>query len=1387
MKDVVRTEPWAILSLPGGSTASSSLLKGDDFWWTTLYRAVRNPKKTGGIRWAVIVATLASVLGSLILNPLAAGLFDVRTISNRERVLFSSVAWPSSPERRAFIDDIIYFKAIAGAVFNVSTSAWIREDYAVAPFWPANWSTMPNEAHFSSVTLPQVWTGLTDVFKVDFECKEFFPVTQVFQNTTTPGYTSATVTTFKSDDGCTYPYMRLGSTSSGYGVWNQFNGSSNCGNRDYIILFSPNATLFGIQSPLWNGSFLGYICNSKYLTTRALVNVSTSNSETVVTTDAMAFDRSQQKLASDLLDISSFESSFMNNVGTNNLKYANQAESYTLEAQFNGTILALGAQFELNVSAMMAEPALLKRAQTIKQRFFGEALMVTISDLQQNGSTRTSPSLVISQIPRLVVSLEFGVATCITLLALIVAAIAILILTRRNRRPLQLQKDPSSATGAALIMQGSAATASFANLDRASIRQIEAIINNHQFCVKDGTLVPMDDNPPTSKPPDTQADNDDWRPLVLRAWTGIILGIFLAGITAGLIAMYVLSKGPGVYQRLFTFQNKIKIGSYRLGALAPYKVVPTLIAVTVRLWWTAIDGSFRRLTPFLAMAQKLRRPSDGATLSYATTPILWITTVAISKMHWLLALVTLGAFFTEALQVAMSAVWSRDLGFVTQDIMLQPQYELRTVPHIFHGYTEFSNVGFDQSWPGISAYLYGGNGYHTSWIFDALAQSAYNSSPPTWSKDGWSFPPLDLRNFLQNDGSNHSVDSNPALKDDHSELKVAFNSQAVSGRIECSPISDSGKWVNTWNLTDPVVWDLGSNPKDINTGYELSDLIRINLFKSQSKEPGPTSISIGQWLPYGFNHSARTTYNCQAPRNFTVLWINASTPRLYWDNSGGIPNPGYVWERVPRIIFADRPQVTAVNCLPIFETATARITVAVSDGRVEDCEILNTPQNASVAWNSAFETHWANETEYRHWDVPNFNNTVSWGYLFQLALLEASNVEVPTTSNLKTYINYTSSFSFQEEDLYSDFYSYASLALVKYNRTALIDHNMLSNISQKVFSTFFQSFASLVNAYDGYWAYQRIGTRLPSDLDFAPLVTTTLTATTTYTLDNYITLTPMVSTTFETRYNGTVVTSSGIRPYTMLSYVGTTTTTETLTFVQTTYPSSPASASKDFAVSTSPLSAIASGSSAIPGLDATTRTTSSADPGVTRALQMIPAKLSVRKEILIISPLAVFLSVGILVYLLMSTVIVYLQRGRFKLLPRDIDTPASVLGFVYASAKLQKWAKQPEDMDTLNTANGDHKIEDAKVDDAKRPKRSSKGTETLIGMGSFTDKNGNRHWGCELDVVVKASVTSHAGGADQTSMKHPGGRPDEPVKGRMEVANWEESRRPPYAALSDRN
>ena len=110
--------------------------------------------------------------------------------------------------------------------------------------------------------------------------------------------------------------------------------------------------------------------------------------------------------------------------------------------------------------------------------------------------------------------------------------------------------------------------------------------------------------------------------------------------------------------------------------------------------------------------------------------------------------------------------------------------------------------------------------------------------------------------------------------------------------------------------------------------------------------------------------------------------------------------------------------------------------------------------------------------------------------MFQLALLQACNVQgsVVQGDYFGEGVPGVTPFSFIEPDLYSDPYSYAALAQVGYDRAALLNATTLTSVTQLVFSTFFQWFASSKSGYEGdYWAYQPFDESLPPDLDFGPV------------------------------------------------------------------------------------------------------------------------------------------------------------------------------------------------------------------------------------------------------------------------------------------------------------
>lgn len=153
--DVVRTEPWSLLSLPSGSKGKDSLLKGDRIWWRHLSDAMRSSKRPGGKRWAVLISIIANLTASIVINPLSAGLFDMVMIVSTTDQQFSTVSLSAAGLQVPRIGDATYLRAATNLIFNVSTSAWNSDEYSVVPFWPSGMHNAPFDARLAST--PQTW------------------------------------------------------------------------------------------------------------------------------------------------------------------------------------------------------------------------------------------------------------------------------------------------------------------------------------------------------------------------------------------------------------------------------------------------------------------------------------------------------------------------------------------------------------------------------------------------------------------------------------------------------------------------------------------------------------------------------------------------------------------------------------------------------------------------------------------------------------------------------------------------------------------------------------------------------------------------------------------------------------------------------------------------------------------------------------------------------------------------------------------------------------------------------------------------------------------------------------------------------------------------------
>jgi hypothetical protein len=133
------------------------------------------------------------------------------------------------------------------------------------------------------------------------------------------------------------------------------------------------------------------------------------------------------------------------------------------------------------------------------------------------------------------------------------------------------------------------------------------------------------------------------------------------------------------------------------------------------------------------------------------------------------------------------------------------------------------------------------------------------------------------------------------------------------------------------------------------------------------------------------------------------------------------------------------------------------------------------------------------------------------------------------------------------------------------------------------------------------------------------------------------------------------------------------------------------------------------------------------------ALGTIPATLSIRTNLLVVSPLAVWFSFAILLFLALSTFFVFIEQLKFvKLLPRDVDSPASLFGFVYASKKLQAWTNEKADLRQWDEGAGTRlKWSTVKRLIGKDKKRAVQEEDdgVMASMGSF---DGDVHWGVEI-------------------------------------------------------
>ncbi|KAF2258991.1 hypothetical protein CC78DRAFT_503810 [Lojkania enalia] len=1157
-EDVKRTEPFAHMARSNGSSVLSTILHGPKSWWICLYEGFGR-KKTGTPRsWVLVCSTLTYVLGFLVISPLSSSFLTSEDVSVKRTIPFNLLKPASGSEIPLKAGPDTYFRTIGNYLQNVTTSAWIDDRYYVEPFWPATLDRPLMEPNLFSVT--GTWTMETSVYTAEYDCE---PLT--LKEKANPKYnrtiwfagTEDEVTdiepldpywfSMQSPSGCNF---RAQMNSSGptddngdlarYGgliwsnlstlvtappEWAMYNISAECHEKELLLVMTPLVDMFISSMDSFNnfanvnesqrGNMMyenftarGELCTSKYYMAKIPVTMIMSGTESVLKVDPKEFRDRRVLVPKDVVDTDAVQRMTMDDGWKQYMVFGDTR--LRKETVFPGTGSVLGASYDYDVERMVNSSSLANDARRFKQRFVGELLQ---NSLLQTGAANfqrsTGHTAVVER--RVVVIMEVGILIAALFFVSFLLLVITLSLSRLRYRPLHLFVDPSTPLGvASLVASERSALGSLRPLDQSSKKQIKAALYGKEYSTLAGILHEVGSGNPQPRPyASKKSRKRDWRPtsLRLRALAALFLSIIC--LILGLAILKYYADRSQLYQKAFVWQASLPIFNKRISTIAPYSVIPTILAVLVGLWWDSMDKHFRSLQPYLSMSKTTPDLAHGAGLQYQTSYWIWAAFRAARNRHWLLLIITFGTTLSQVFIVSMSALFERELGTATHAVIAPRTLEIRQVPQ--QGLSTYDPT-FRSLSPAaqILANVY--SNMSINWIRTATIQLTLSGSEPAWSSQGWSFVPIDLSSFANVTSNSlqeekNAFDEEEQLTPPISAGNVSLSTSAIRGRIECSSIpavSNVSSWLYTWNLTDEQEWNVTANPRDLTTGYELWRWMFIDepyntsslshpseafcCVNNTEKDAQRRNSAIGYWSPNDgvkFPH-ARETW----PQNFTTKWIRGTARNDYhkaeWNTS--VPGP---------LLFSEVPSLQALNCMPVIESANAHVTVDQRTGKVYGYTILDEPQSAQQAWSEPFisRLNASRVRENNNLVTAARNTTTSYGVQFINTLLGAAQIQnFRGTPHYMIYPFYDEddlledkTFNVRDEDkgLNLDFMSYSMYTLVGKDPEALLDKETLLNLTQRAFATYFQHFvSSSYSLKDGGMAYQPIGYNTVMELPF---------------------------------------------------------------------------------------------------------------------------------------------------------------------------------------------------------------------------------------------------------------------------------------------------------------
>ncbi|KAI0096452.1 hypothetical protein GGR51DRAFT_567199 [Nemania sp. FL0031] len=1121
LNDVKRTHAFANLASPSGASAKLSLTWTADAWWEAFIASLpkRHTKKTS---WALLCATVSFIFSFLIVSPFSSTLLVSQDVLFTEEVTFSQLGISSALPLQSNPIATTYFRTVSNILQNVTTSAWITDSYAVLPFWPSTINSAPLGPTISDSV--QTWLSKTTVFDIEMDCEQMSLVESLpldwldpELNITVPAHRVRLL----SPSGCALNLTLPDGTDlsgSGGAVWSALRNinvtdftdswespfSTNGCTQDEIVFLSKPLS----RATAANATATGQACKTNYYVGNSSVTVTLSNSVSLVKVDRPEYLSVRKPITSAVADLSSFQDVFFNNTNWNiHLK----KPLISQRAFASGPAILLSAIYDFAPEKMIADTSFIENLGGVKRRFFGE-LLRDVFDTTSNGDTVTASGIIADTRRRVVVVPSVAIVLEVTLFLQIFLLLTVLITTRLSRRPLGLFEDPTPPIQVAKFIASDAGTLqSLDSLHGASSKGLALALSEKKYLLSEGHIHLVTPDSPEGlqklepyQPALLDSTHPDKQSYAFTIWMFLMLVFLLSATLIAIAYLYWYSDAFGLYQTAFVYAFDVSVGGLDLGDVNPASLITTIVAVIIGLWWGSLDTVLRRIQPYLVLAKRpiTRSGSEAVSISYVSSYLLWATWRAIKRSHWVLALVCTGAFLSEILTIAMSSLWDREGGVLPSVVDVSRQLELRHVPQLSAGMQQFTSHAGNYKQVILSELF---DSMRTSWIYGAAVQTSLNGSEPPWSSGGWSFVPYDLSMLpsttIQNTGNQTSASK-------HS-MNATVDTSAIRARLECSPyehldLQDSRTWLTEWDLTNDTQWDKAPGTEALSRGFELglsnngdNTLLYLDrrpddqgnyttFFANnkrfqccQNKTDGSASTgSVGYWSPNLRNGSSYPDFAESWPANFTVKWVHGLPVEGY---CGIVPTFGCF----PRLMWAKKPRMAALNCMPIIETVDATVTVDAADGRVVNFTLNSEPRSDDNAWSNDFTQHqYDNRT-----DGFAINITTSHGILFITALLGAADLDEVQGTNL--HYLYTASeniddqtFNIRQSSLNVDLMTYSMLSLVNYDHEALLDLETLKRTAQQTFTALFQNFASNnVSFATGGYVFQSPGEKLPDDLD----------------------------------------------------------------------------------------------------------------------------------------------------------------------------------------------------------------------------------------------------------------------------------------------------------------